>query len=70
MSLFRALFGPSKEEVWTQLAQRVEGRFVDGGLFSAGVGRAPRGGSTAALARDASLDGKAKSDRPGDRRSD
>jgi len=34
MRLLRALFGPSKEEVWTQLAQNVEGRFVDGGLFS------------------------------------
>ncbi len=35
MSFFRALFGPSKEQVWTELAHEVEGRFLEGGLFSA-----------------------------------
>jgi hypothetical protein len=35
VSFFRSLFGPSKEQVWTQLAHEVEGRFLSGGLFSA-----------------------------------
>jgi len=37
MSLLRALFGPSKEEIWRQLARRVEGRFVEGGFFGTDV---------------------------------
>jgi len=33
MSLFKGLFGPSKETVWRQLAEKVEGRFIEGGMF-------------------------------------
>ncbi len=33
MSLLNGLFGPSKEKVWRQLAEKVEGRFIEGGLF-------------------------------------
>ena len=33
MSLLKALFGPSKEEIWRQVAAQVEGRFSDGGFF-------------------------------------
>ena len=30
----RKLFGPSKREIWRQLSQEVNGRFVEGGFFS------------------------------------
>jgi hypothetical protein len=30
--LLRSLFGPSKKEVWRQLAEQISGRFVDGGF--------------------------------------
>jgi hypothetical protein len=33
MSLLRSLFGPSKDDVWSQLADQVGGRFTDGGFF-------------------------------------
>jgi len=33
MSLFQGLFGPSKEKIWRQLAEKVGGRFTAGGLF-------------------------------------
>ena len=33
MSLLRALFGPSRREVWRQLAGDVDGEFHDGGFF-------------------------------------
>jgi hypothetical protein len=33
MSLMRKLFGPSKDEIWTQLARRIEADFVPGGAF-------------------------------------
>jgi hypothetical protein len=29
----RCLFGPSREEIWTQLAQQVGGRFIEGGFL-------------------------------------
>ena len=29
--MFRALFGPSKKEIWRQLAAEIEGTFTDGG---------------------------------------
>jgi len=31
--VLRSLFGPSKKEVWNQLAQQIDGTFVDGGFF-------------------------------------
>ena len=37
MSLLEALFGPSKKEIWRQLAERVGGRFIDGGFTGADV---------------------------------
>jgi hypothetical protein len=33
MGVLRNVFGPSKAEVWKQLADQVDGHFVDGGLF-------------------------------------
>ncbi len=33
MGMLRALFGPSKEVVWRELAQQVQGQFTDGGLL-------------------------------------
>jgi hypothetical protein len=33
MSLLRDLFGPSKDEIWSQLAAQVGGQFHDGGFF-------------------------------------
>ncbi len=33
MSLFKGLFGPTKAKIWRQLAEKVEGRFIEGGLF-------------------------------------
>jgi hypothetical protein len=43
VSFFRSLFGPSKEQAWTRLAQEVEGRFLGGGLFSADAVQARAG---------------------------
>lgn len=34
MSFLRELFGPSKAEIWSQLAQKTGGRFQEGGFFS------------------------------------
>ncbi len=34
MKLLRALFGPSRRDVWRQLAEDVDGQFHEGGLFS------------------------------------
>ena len=34
MSILRALFGPSKEEIWRQLSEEVGGEFHDGGWFT------------------------------------
>ncbi len=33
MSFLRALFGPSKEEVWSQIAREYGGHYEDGGFF-------------------------------------
>ncbi len=33
MRLLKGRFGPSKEKIWRQLAEKVEGRFIEGGLF-------------------------------------
>ncbi len=43
MSLLRVLFGPSKEEIWRQVAEQVEGRFIDGGFFGTDVVQAATG---------------------------
>jgi len=34
MGILRSLFGPSKEEIWSQLAEQVGGQFEEGGFFS------------------------------------
>lgn len=34
MSILKALFGPSKEEIWRKLATQIEGEFIDGGFFN------------------------------------
>ena len=34
MGFLRTLFGPSKDEIWGQLAEQVQGQFIDGGFFS------------------------------------
>jgi len=33
MALLRQVFGPSREEIWRQLAERIGARFVDGGFL-------------------------------------
>ena len=33
MSLFENLFGPPKDEIWTQLAKEMDGEFVDNGIW-------------------------------------
>lgn len=33
MGLLRALFGPSKDEIWRQLSRQTGGAFVEGGFF-------------------------------------
>ncbi|MEE8148484.1 MAG: hypothetical protein V3T24_12820, partial [Longimicrobiales bacterium] len=43
MSFLKALFGPSKGEVWRELAQQVEGRFVEGGFLGTDVVQATAG---------------------------
>jgi len=34
MKLLRTLFGDSKEEIWRQLAEEIQGTFVDGGFWN------------------------------------
>ena len=34
MSLVKALFGPSREEIWRQLSREVGGQFHEGGFFT------------------------------------
>src|ERR1017187_2893623 len=34
MGFLLQLFGPSKEEVWSQLAEQVKGQLLDGGFFA------------------------------------
>jgi hypothetical protein len=43
MSIIRKIFGPSKDEIWSQLAYEYEGRFTDGGLFGKDVVNAVSG---------------------------
>ena len=33
MSALKSLFGPSREEIWRQLAREVDGKFLDGNIF-------------------------------------
>ncbi|MDE2886835.1 MAG: DUF3137 domain-containing protein [Gemmatimonadota bacterium] len=33
MSIRRSIFGPSKDEIWRQMASDIEGEFVDGGFW-------------------------------------
>jgi len=33
VGFLKALFGPSKEQIWRQLSHEVEGEFIEGGLF-------------------------------------
>lgn len=33
MGVLRSLFGPSKEEIWSQIANEVGGKFIDGGFW-------------------------------------
>jgi hypothetical protein len=33
MGLFRSLFGPSQEEIWTSLRTRIDAELVDGGMW-------------------------------------
>ena len=33
MGLFRSLFGPSKDEIWGQVANSIGGEFIDGGFW-------------------------------------
>jgi hypothetical protein len=43
VSLLKALFGPSKEMVWRQVAEQMQGRFVGGGVFGTDVVQAKTG---------------------------
>ena len=33
MGFLRALFGPSKEEIWSQIARDIGGQYIDGGFW-------------------------------------
>lgn len=33
MSIRRSIFGPSKDEIWRQIASDIEGEFIDGGFW-------------------------------------
>ena len=35
MSIRRSIFGPSKDEIWRQIASDMEGEFIDGGFWGA-----------------------------------
>ena len=49
MSLFRSVFGPSRDEVWGRLAAEVEGRFREGGWLASSVVEVDVGPWTVAL---------------------
>jgi hypothetical protein len=34
MGMLKALFGPSRNEIWTQIADSIGGEFIDGGFWS------------------------------------
>ena len=33
MGMLRRVFGPSRTEIWRQLSEKIEGRYIDGGAF-------------------------------------
>lgn len=33
MGILRSIFGPSKEEIWSQVADEINGEFIDGGFW-------------------------------------
>ena len=37
MSLLNGIFGPSKEEIWRQIAADIGGEYIDGGFWKSGV---------------------------------
>ena len=43
MGLLRSLFGPSKDEIWGQIAQDIGGSYTDGGFFGTDVLRYKHG---------------------------
>ena len=43
MSLLRSIFGPSKDEIWSQIATDIGGEYVDGGFWKSGVLRYQHG---------------------------
>jgi len=43
MSIIRKIFGPSREEIWSQIAYEYEGSFTDGGIFGKDVVHAVTG---------------------------
>jgi hypothetical protein len=49
MGRLRKLFGPSKAEIWRQLAEEVKGRYVEGALFKADKVEAAHGEWTVTL---------------------
>lgn len=58
MSFLKALFGPSKEDVWTQLAADVGGQFHQGGFFSTSAVQVQAGDWTITLDTFTQGDGK------------
>lgn len=49
MSILRKLFGPSKEEIWRQLAAEIEARYVPGGFWKGDKVQATHGEWTITL---------------------
>jgi hypothetical protein len=37
MGILRSIFGPSKEEIWSQMARDIGGEFIDGGFWGKDV---------------------------------
>ena len=37
MSLLRSIFGPSKDEIWSQISNDIGGEFIDGGFWGKDV---------------------------------
>lgn len=37
MGILRAIFGPSRKEIWSQIADDIGGEFIEGGFWSQGV---------------------------------
>ncbi len=58
MNFLKALFGPSRKEVWRQLSSELDGQFHDGGLFGHSAVQARSGDWTLTLDTFTSGDGK------------